>query len=67
MSNQEPRKSQFGKGYDFLGYLIIFLGGLLVLVFIVAFVHDLFTGQLPSGGGGGFEGDGGHDGFGRGR
>ena len=56
-----------GKGAQFLSYVIIFVGILLVLVFVVAFVHDLFTGQLPSGGGGGYEGDGSYDGFGRGR
>jgi hypothetical protein len=36
------------KGYSFVGYVIVFGGVLLVLVFAVAFIHDLFTGQLDN-------------------
>ena len=32
------------------GYVAVFLIVALVLVFAVAFVHDLFTGQLPGSG-----------------
>ncbi len=32
------------------GYVMVFLIVALVLVFAVAFVHDLFTGQLPGSG-----------------
>jgi hypothetical protein len=51
--------------------VIRFLIVALILVFVVAFVHDLFTGQLPTGGGGGCDpefsdcGDGSYDGIGR--
>lgn len=38
------------KGYSFLGYLIVFAGVALVIVFAVAFVHDVFTGQLGDSG-----------------
>jgi hypothetical protein len=65
-SDDELKKMGIGKGYKFLSYVIIFGGILLVLVFVVAFIHDLFTGQLPDfGGGGGYSEDGGYDGFGR--
>jgi hypothetical protein len=66
-SDDDLKRMGIGKGYTFLSYVIIFLVGALILVFIVAFIHDLFTGQLPTGGGGGYEdgGDGGYDGFGR--
>jgi hypothetical protein len=68
--DEELKKMGIGKGYTFLSYVIIFGGILLVLVFVVAFVHDLFTGQLPTGGGGcnpeySICDDGGYDGFGR--
>ena len=63
-SDDELKKMGIGKGYKFLSYVIIFLVVALVLVFAIAFIHDLFTGQLPNGGGGGSE-DGGYDGFGR--
>ena len=47
-------------------HLIRFLLVAIFLVFVVAFVHDLITGQLPDfGGGGGYSEDGGYDGFGR--
>jgi hypothetical protein len=47
-------------------HLIRFLLVAIFLVFVVAFIHDLFTGQLPDfGGGGGYSEDGGYDGFGR--
>ena len=62
-SDEELKKMGIGKGYTFLAYVIIFLVSALILVFIVAFIHDAFTGQLP--GGGGFGEDGGYDGFGR--
>jgi hypothetical protein len=61
------------KFYSAIGYLIITLIALVVLMLIVAFFHDLFTGQLPTGGGGGCNpeysdcGDGSYDGFGRAR
>lgn len=63
----EPEKTPF------YIYLIRFLLVAIVLVFVVAFVHDLFTGQLPTGGGGGSNcnpeysvcDDGGYEGFGR--
>ena len=31
----------------FIGYALFFLVSAVILVFVVAFVHDLFTGQLP--------------------
>lgn len=62
-SDDELKKMGIGKGYTFLSYLLIFGGMLLVLVFVVAFIHDAWTGQLP--GGGGYSEDGGYDGFGR--
>jgi hypothetical protein len=52
-SNKELRDMGIHKGYDFLAYVIIFAVIVLVLVFAVAFFHDLFTGQLLTGGGGG--------------
>jgi hypothetical protein len=68
--DEDLKRMGIGKGYQFLSYVIIFAVVLLVLVFVVAFFHDLFTGQLPSGGGGcnpeyGDCGDGSYDGFGR--
>lgn len=33
-----------------IGYLLLFVIVALVIVFAVAFVHDLFTGQLPGSG-----------------
>lgn len=66
MPQQNKEKGE--KGNNFFAYVILFLIVTLVLVFVVAFIHDLFTGQLPGGGGGGgYEdgGDGGYDGFGR--
>ena len=61
-SDDELKKMGIGKGYTFLSYIIIFGAILLVLVFVVAFIHDAFTGQLPSGG---YSEDGSYDGFGR--
>ena len=62
-NDEELKKMGIGKGYQFLGYVIIFLVVAFVLFLVVAFVHDAFTGQLP--GGGGYGEDGGYDGFGR--
>ena len=63
----EQDKNKGDKATSFFAYVVIFLVAALILVFVVAFIHDLFTGQLPTGGGGGFDdgGDGGYDGFGR--
>ncbi len=62
-SDDELKRMGIGKGYQFLSYILVFGGILLVLFLIVAFIHDAFTGQLP--GGGGYSEDGGYDGFGR--
>lgn len=40
------------KPYDpskpgFMGYALFTLVAVIVIVFVIAFVHDLFTGQLP--------------------
>lgn len=41
--------SRFPDGalWSFFGYAMVFLFGALILFLVVAFVHDLFTGQLP--------------------
>jgi hypothetical protein len=46
-SDKDLEDMGIGKGYTFLTYVIFFLIGALILVFVVAFIHDLFTGQLP--------------------
>jgi hypothetical protein len=69
--DEDFKKMGIGKGYTFLSYVIIFGGILLVSVFVVAFVYDLFTGNLSTGGGSNCNpeysvcDDGGYDGFGR--
>jgi len=62
-SDDDLKDMGIGKGITFLSYVIIFLIVAVVLFLIVAFFHDLFTGQLPNGGGG--SEDGGYEGFGR--
>jgi hypothetical protein len=42
----QDSESKSGKGSDFLGYLFVFLVVAVILVFVIAFVHDVFTGTL---------------------
>ena len=70
VDDEDYKKDVSDKFYGFLGWVIFIAIALLVLVFVVAFVHDLFTGQLGGGGGGcnpeySVCDDGGYDGFGR--
>ena len=44
----QDNESKSGKGSDFLGYLFVFLVAAVILAFLIAFVHDVFTGTLIS-------------------